>query len=85
MTRSCASDASCASASILCAPAPETDWYVETRTLASPASSWRGFSTQVSGIVQQLGFATMRSRPSASSARFPFTSGTTSGYPSTRR
>ena len=62
-----------------CAPAPETDWYVETRTRASPAASWSGRRTQVSGIVQQFGFATIRSRSSASSARSPLTSGTTSG------
>jgi hypothetical protein len=36
-------------------------------------------STQVSGIVQQFGFATI---PSCSAARAPFTSGTTSGTPS---
>src|SRR4051795_12189010 len=41
-----------------------------------------GLRTQVSGIVQQFGLATM---PSLSSARGPFTSGTTSGIPSARR
>ena len=65
-----------------CAPAPETDWYVDTRTLASPAASCKGFKTQVSGIVQQFGFATI---PSLSSARAPFTSGTTRGIPGSSR
>ena len=41
--------------------------------------SWRGLRTQVSGIVQQFGLATMRSRSSASRARSALTSGTTSG------
>ncbi len=79
ITRSWSAGASCASASIRCAPAPETDWYVETRTRASPASSCSGLRTQVSGMVQQFGLATMRSRSSDSSARPPLTSGTTSG------
>ncbi len=61
------------------APAPETDWYVATCTRVSGTASWSGFRTHVSGIVQQFGFATMRSRSSASSARPGFTSGTTSG------
>src|SRR5207253_2415424 len=68
--------------SIACAPAPETDWYVASRTRARPASSYSGFSAIVSGIVAQFGFATM---PSCSSARSPFTSGTTSGIPASRR
>ena len=40
----------------------------------SPAASCSGFSTQVSGIVQQFGFAMM-----LPVARSPLTSGTTSG------
>ena len=79
ITRSWSDGASCASASMRCAPAPETDWYVETRTRSSPASSCSGLRTQVSGMVQQFGLATIRSRSSDSSARRPFTSGTTSG------
>ena len=54
------------SASIASVPAPETDWYVATRTLRSPAASCSGASAIVSGMVQQFGFATM---PSCSSAR----------------
>ncbi len=65
--------------SIASEPAPETDWYVETRTLRSPAASWSGASTIVSGIVQQFGLAMI---PVCSRARSPFTSGTTSGTPS---
>ena len=64
------SGGSCASASIRCAPAPETDWYVETRTARAPPPRGGACRTQVSGIVQQFGFATIRSRSSASSARF---------------
>ncbi len=79
ITTSWSAGASPASASMRWAPAPETDWYVETRTRRSPASSWSGFRTQVSGIVQQFGLATIRSCSSDSSARRPFTSGTTSG------
>ncbi len=79
ITRSCSSGRSFASASTRRAPAPDTDWYVETRTRATPASSCKGLSTHVSGIVQQFGFATIRSRSSASSARSWLTSGTTSG------
>ena len=67
------------SCSMRCQPAPDTDWYVATRMLFSPAASCSGFSTQVSGIVQQFGFAAMRWVPITSSARLPFTSGTTSG------
>ncbi len=70
------------SASIAAEPAPETDWYVATRTRRSPAASRSGASTIVSGIAQQLGFATM---PVCSSARSPLTSGTTSGMPGCRR
>src|SRR5205823_7811112 len=61
---------------------PEAAWYVETRTLRSPAASCRGFSTHVSGIVQQFGFARI---PSCSATRSPFTSGTTSGTPGSSR
>ena len=43
--------------SIASEPAPETDWYVETRTPRNPAASWSGASTIVSGIVQQFGLA----------------------------
>ena len=43
--------------SIASEPAPDTDWYVATRTLRSPAASWSGASTIVSGIVQQFGLA----------------------------
>ena len=82
MRRSCSSCGSLRSRSIACAPAPETDWYVATRTRTRPASSCSGFSTQVSGIVQQFGFAMM---PSCSSARRAFTSGTTSGIPGSSR
>ena len=57
-------------------PAPEADWYVATRTRASPASSCSGLSTTVSGIVEQFGTATM---PWCSKARSALTSGTTSG------
>ena len=63
-------------------PAPETDWYVATRTRRRPAASCSGASTIESGIAQQLGFATM---PACSSARSPLTSGTTSGMPGCRR
>ena len=63
-------------------PAPDTDWYVATRTLFSPAASCSGASAIVSGIVQQFGFATI---PLCSSARSPFTSGTTSGIPASSR
>ena len=59
MRRSCSSGLSPRRRSIACAPAPETDWYVATRTRASPASSYSGLSTHVSGIVQQFGLATM--------------------------
>ena len=82
MRRSCSSCGSLRSRSIDCAPAPETDWYVATRTRTSPAASCSGFRTQVSGIVQQFGLATM---PSCSSARTGFTSGTTSGMPGSSR
>ena len=82
MRRSCEPLASFRRRSIDCAPAPETDWYVAIRTRASPAASCRGLRTQVSGIVQQFGFATI---PSCSSARFPFTSGTTRGIPGSSR
>ena len=82
MARLCSSCGSARSCSIRCAPAPDTDWYVETRTRCRPAASCSGFSTHVSGIVQQFGFATM---PSCSSARAPFTSGTTSGTPGSSR
>jgi hypothetical protein len=63
-------------------PAPEADWYVATLTRATPTASCSGFSTSVSGIEAQFGLATM---PSCSSARSPFTSGTTSGTPSCSR
>src|SRR5262249_20008343 len=63
-------------------PAPDADWYVLTRARARPAASCSGFSTIVRGIVQQFGFATI---PSCSCARGPFTSGTTSGTPSSSR
>src|ERR687887_454873 len=52
------------------------------RTARTPASSCSGFRTSVSGIVEQFGFATI---PSCSSARLPFTSGTTSGTPGSSR
>ena len=61
MRRSCSSGVSARSRSIDCAPAPETDWYVATRTRVRPAASWSGFRAQVSGIVQQFGLATMPS------------------------
>ena len=80
--RSCACCGSLRSRSIAEAPAPETDWYVAIRTRRRPAAWCSGARTQVSGIVQQFGLATM---PSCSSARSPFTSGTTSGIPSVSR
>src|SRR4051812_34053931 len=70
------------SRSIDCAPAPDTDWYVATRTRTRPAASCNGFRTAVNGIVQQFGFATI---PSCSRARAGFTSGTTSGMPGSSR
>ena len=80
--RSWSAGASFASRSIACAPAPDTDWYVATRTRTRPAASWSGFRTHVSGIAQQFGLATM---PVFSSARPAFTSGTTSGTPGSSR
>ena len=82
MRRSCSDCGSLRRRSIDCAPAPDTDWYVATRTRTRPAASCSGFSTHVSGIVQQFGLATI---PSCSSARGPFTSGTTSGIPASSR
>ena len=82
MRRRCSSGVSARSASTAAVPAPETDWYVATRTRSSPAASRSGASTMVSGIVQQFGFATI---PVFSRARPPLTSGTTSGIPSWSR
>ena len=82
IARLCCSWGSERSCSIRCAPAPDTDWYVDTRTRTRPAASCSGLSTHVSGIVQQFGFARI---PSCSSARLPFTSGTTSGMPGSSR
>ena len=72
MLRSCFSDGCARSRSIACAPAPEADWYVATRTRRSPAASRSGARTIESGIEQQFGFATI---PVCSRARGPLTSG----------
>ena len=74
--RSWSSTRSASSRSIDCLPAPETDWYVATRTLRRPAASCSGLSATISWIVEQFGTAIT---PLCSTARSPFTSGTTSG------
>ena len=43
--------------SIASEPAPETDWYVATRTLRRPTASCSGARATVRGIVQQFGLA----------------------------